>query len=167
MTAEELVARVIGEHVDVIATNLTPVEVSCTCGQWSESFQSGVIAEHGRHRAAAVLAALTEAGWREPFAPRQVDIAALAIPDLTDEERAALIAEVVDSQQSAMTRYEVVVAHDMVAWLCRRCTTIHADAHLGEDDRPIQKGFTLADLFESAREHELESHNSGRGDVTP
>lgn len=105
-----------------------------------------------------VLAALTEAGLlREPFAPRQVDTAALAIPDLTDVERAAFV-KAVKSQQTGMANYEMVVAQDMVAWLCRRCVTVHVDVHLGDDDRPTQKGITLADLVESAHEHELGSH---------
>lgn len=57
-----------------------------------------------------------------------------------------------------LTCYEMATAGEQFGWLCRRCVTIHMDAVMGDDGLPTQSGITLADLVESATEHEFEMH---------
>lgn len=59
-------------------------------------------------------------------------------------------------------RYEVVTVGEQFCWLCRRCATVHMDANTDDAGEVTQKGVTLADLIESATEHELDRHHRVR-----
>lgn len=62
----------------------------------------------------------------------------------------------------ALARYEAVTQDGYAGWLCRRCKLVVLEARMGAAG-PTWKGVTLADLVESASEHEQESHSSATG----
>jgi hypothetical protein len=65
--AVDLVAQMLREHVDqIVRTNDGGPTVTCSCGQWRMAYDhlgiTEIAAEHRRHWAAAILAALAAGG---------------------------------------------------------------------------------------------------------
>jgi hypothetical protein len=63
-----------------------------------------------------------------------------------------------ESPAGVLARYEAITQEGYVGWYCRPHNLVHLEARMGPDG-PTWKGVTVADMVESAGEHERAVHN--------